>query len=103
MEHSDPHLALTFDRMHNNSHGLGGKHLWPLLSTYIERLGCNIMALVDKQYEYLILIIQLSLHFIFRAAQLPQWCDLHHFDKILNVHFTDASKFEDIVKVFIYI
>jgi hypothetical protein len=47
--YSDPHQVLTFDRMHNNSHGLGGKHLWPLLQEALERLGPDPMTKVDKQ------------------------------------------------------
>ncbi|KAG6807206.1 hypothetical protein H0H92_008416, partial [Tricholoma furcatifolium] len=28
INNSDPHAALSFDELHNNSHGLGGKHLF---------------------------------------------------------------------------
>ncbi|KAJ3555276.1 hypothetical protein NP233_g12248 [Leucocoprinus birnbaumii] len=84
--YSDPHKALTFDRMHNNSHGLGGKHLWPLLQGAIEKLGRVCMTQVDD-----------------RASVAPRWRNFNHFNKILHVHFTDAKKFEDIVKISLYI
>jgi len=33
------------------------------------------------------------------VSNLPRWSGLTHFRKIINVHFSDASKFEDILKV----
>ena len=33
------------------------------------------------------------------AAELLRWRGINHFKKIINVHFTDASKFEDLLKV----
>jgi len=49
LEYSDPFKALTFDRMHNNSHGLGGKHLWPVLVKYIEECGRPAIKEVDNR------------------------------------------------------
>ncbi|KAF9443377.1 hypothetical protein P691DRAFT_764335 [Macrolepiota fuliginosa MF-IS2] len=61
------------------------KGLW-LVQTYITKLGSGVMVSVNNQ-----------------AAEAPQWCNIHHFNKVLNVHFTDASKFENIVKLSLYI
>lgn len=36
---------------------------------------------------------------IFSVSELPRWSGINHFRKIINVHFSDASKFEDILKV----
>lgn len=32
-------------------------------------------------------------------AALPRWRELNHFDKVVDIHFADATKFEDILKV----
>jgi len=36
IENSDSFKALSFDRMHNMSHCLGGKHIWPEIQDYVE-------------------------------------------------------------------
>jgi hypothetical protein len=46
---SDPFKALSWDRMHNYAHGLGGKHIWPVLKQYISAMGRSKAALVDDQ------------------------------------------------------
>ncbi|KAJ3559044.1 hypothetical protein NP233_g11364 [Leucocoprinus birnbaumii] len=86
LSHSDPHQALSFDRMHNNAHGVGGKHLWPLIQKYTEQLPRESRKAIDD-----------------RAAAMPRWRGLPHFGKILNVHFTDATKFEDIMKISLFL
>lgn len=35
----------------------------------------------------------------YRAQSLPTWRKLYHFDKIMDVSYTDATKLKDIVKV----
>ncbi|KAM6495342.1 hypothetical protein JOM56_009965 [Amanita muscaria] len=82
VQHSDPHRTLSWDRMHNYPHGLGGKHIWPLLKKHIEDLPRSCAALVDNGY-----------------ADLPRWPNLNHFSQVLNVHFSDANKYEDILKL----
>ncbi|KAJ3563803.1 hypothetical protein NP233_g8701 [Leucocoprinus birnbaumii] len=86
IEGFDLHRAISFDRMHNNAHGLGGKHLWPLLLEYLKECGPNTKGLVDE-----------------RANELPRWRDLHHFHEVTEVSFSDASKFEDVVKISLFI
>jgi hypothetical protein len=51
---SDPFKALSIDRMHTCSHGLGGKHIWPVLQEYIEACGRENMKAIDERCEYLI-------------------------------------------------
>jgi hypothetical protein len=41
------HQALSFDRMHNNAHSLGGKHLWPLVQEYLKQSGRETIELVN--------------------------------------------------------
>ena len=38
-----------------------------------------------------------------RARSLPTWRRLCHFDKMMNVSFSDATKLKDLVKVSIWI
>lgn len=36
---------------------------------------------------------------ILRMKALPRWRNLNHFDYIMSLHFSDANKYEDILKV----
>jgi hypothetical protein len=47
---SDPYEALSIDRMHNNAHGLGGKHIWPEIQEYIQECGHDYMKKFDQKY-----------------------------------------------------
>ncbi|KAM6499899.1 hypothetical protein JOM56_005407 [Amanita muscaria] len=78
---SDPHDSLSFDRMHNYPHGLGGKHLWPLVKAAIQDLGKPASRKVSEQ-----------------MACAPPWRGLNRFRDVLGLHFSDATKFEDILK-----
>jgi hypothetical protein len=49
VQFSDPFKALSWDRMHNYAHGLGGKHIWPVLKKYIFAMGRSKAKLVDDQ------------------------------------------------------
>lgn len=49
IENSDPFKALSVDRMHSCSHGLGGKHIWPVLQECIEARGREHMKEIDKR------------------------------------------------------
>ena len=44
---SDPHAASSFDLMHNNAHGIGGKHIWPELQRHINNL-CASGEAIEK-------------------------------------------------------
>jgi len=47
---SDPHAALSWDRMHAYHSGLFRKHIWPVLQTAITNLGCEEIRVTDYQY-----------------------------------------------------
>jgi hypothetical protein len=49
IQFSDPHVALSWDYMHNYAHGLGGKHIWPEIQQHIEDLGHQASKTVDNQ------------------------------------------------------
>ncbi|KDR65150.1 hypothetical protein GALMADRAFT_148940 [Galerina marginata CBS 339.88] len=86
VEHSDPFRTISYDKMHYGPHGLGGKHLWPALQLHVKAIGKAAMHKVDIQ-----------------AHLLPRWRGLNHFNKILNIQFSDANKYEDIMKLSIFI
>ena len=50
VQFSDPHRAITFDEMHANDHGLGGKHLFPQAKLFVSQLGAAACQKVDDQY-----------------------------------------------------
>ena len=50
MQFSDPHQAVSFDEMHSNDHGLGGKHLFPEIKRQIQLLGCKSVEMADAAY-----------------------------------------------------
>jgi hypothetical protein len=47
---SDPHQILSYDRMHNDSHGLGGKHILPSVLLYLKATGRDALADLDKRF-----------------------------------------------------
>jgi hypothetical protein len=36
---------------------------------------------------------------LYRARSFPTWRRLYHFDKMMNISFSDATKLKDLVKV----
>ncbi|KAH9168438.1 hypothetical protein EDB89DRAFT_1855509 [Lactarius sanguifluus] len=76
---SDPHRALSFDRLHSNNSGLFGDHLLSRLKELVKR---DNAAKIDQQFDL-----------------APRWRGLHHFSNMMNTSFTDGSKYEDISKV----
>jgi hypothetical protein len=47
---SDPHAALSWDRMHAYNSGLFGRHLWTALQNDIIDLGRDAVKAADYQY-----------------------------------------------------
>ncbi|KAK7692929.1 hypothetical protein QCA50_004569 [Cerrena zonata] len=78
---SDPYDALSFDRLHANAEGNFGKHLYPTLQGCIKDINREACQLVDSQ-----------------MSQIPPWRNLNHFKAIMDIHFSDGSKYEDISK-----
>ncbi|EGO28825.1 hypothetical protein SERLADRAFT_406220 [Serpula lacrymans var. lacrymans S7.9] len=61
---------------------LWGDHLWEKVKQSVSKFGKTSIDLVDKQFQ-----------------EFPRWCDINHFDKVMNILFSDGSKLEDIAKV----
>jgi hypothetical protein len=98
---SDPHETLSYDRMHNDSHGVGGKHILPIVLRYLKASGRDMLAELDKRSGFIISFsLKLNKRFIFfRFNDMPAWRGLTHFDQVVSIDFTDATKLEHIVKV----
>ncbi|KAJ7248079.1 hypothetical protein C8J57DRAFT_1438022 [Mycena rebaudengoi] len=82
---SDPHKALSFDRLHAHASGLWGGHLFPLLKRHTEAKMGRASAKIDKHF-----------------SDFPRWRGLHHFDYVTNISFNDGSKHEDIAKMMVF-
>ncbi|KAJ7933262.1 hypothetical protein B0H13DRAFT_1592438 [Mycena leptocephala] len=80
--HSDPHHAISFDRLHSHHNGLWGDHLFGQIKAHLTRLGDRASAKLDQH--------------------LPRWRNLNHFRTVTNVAYNDGSKHEDIAKMMIY-
>ncbi|KAI9433794.1 hypothetical protein BJY52DRAFT_1131964, partial [Lactarius psammicola] len=84
VNNSDPHRALSFDRLHSNNAGLFGHHLWQRFKDLVSR-NRDAAAKVDQQF-----------------GCAPRWCGLNHFPEVMKVSFTDGTKFKDISKVVVF-
>ena len=95
---SDPHEILSYDRMHNGLPRLGGKHILPIILRYLKASGRNQLAELDKRPVFII-HFNLCLIFSNRFKDMPPWRGLIHFDQVVSIDFTDATKLEHIMKV----
>lgn len=49
---SDPHEALSVDRLHANAGGMTSDHIWPTFQDHVDKmLGRQAMGQIDQQYE----------------------------------------------------
>ncbi|KAG2012091.1 ubiquitin and ribosomal protein S27a [Coprinopsis cinerea AmutBmut pab1-1] len=87
---SDPHRALSFDRLHNYPGGLAKTHLLPMLYEIFDR-GPYSMPEVQKRINT-------------RASAVPRWPGLTHYDNITTKKaFQDSNKWEDLARLFPFI
>ncbi|KAJ7360797.1 hypothetical protein DFH08DRAFT_921182 [Mycena albidolilacea] len=82
---SDPHRAISFDRLHSHHSGLWGDHLFSQLKIHLKELGDRQSAKLDQQFD-----------------ALPRWRGLNHFKAVTNISFNDGSKHEDIAKMMVF-
>ncbi|KAH8991412.1 hypothetical protein EDB86DRAFT_3183167 [Lactarius hatsudake] len=85
LSHTDPYRALSFDRLHSNNGGVFGHHLWETFKDLIGRYSRREEAMVDAQ-----------------CRAVPRWSGLYHFQEVMNVSFTDGTKFEDLSKILVF-
>ncbi|KAG1747467.1 hypothetical protein EDB19DRAFT_1826190 [Suillus lakei] len=82
--YSDPHDALSLDRLHSLHTGLW-KHLLGELKKILASLGCEAEAAFEKL-----------------IANFPQWRNLNHFKSIINISFTNGNKYQDLSEQSLY-
>ncbi|KAG2355123.1 hypothetical protein BDR07DRAFT_1453876 [Suillus spraguei] len=68
--HTDVHSTVSFDRLHVNNEGNFSDHLWT----------------------------QFQEHVIYFDS-MPRWRNINHFNHVMDISFSDGSKYEDISKV----
>ena len=101
IRHSDPYMALSFDRLHTFPGGIFRHHLWPRLQKYIESLGreasvmVNAMCVTEFFFSGTLFTEDES------ADSVPPWRELNHFKNYIDEDFMDGSKWEDISKVIV--
>ncbi|KAF8136888.1 hypothetical protein K438DRAFT_2120589 [Mycena galopus ATCC 62051] len=83
--YSDPHHAISFDRLHSHHSGLWGDHLFGQIKLHLLNRGDRQATKLDQQFN-----------------KLPRWRNLNHFQTVTNISFNDGSKHEDIAKLMIY-
>ena len=49
LNHTDPHKAVSFDKLHGYDSGLFGDHLWPETTRIIKNIGRPAINTVDQQ------------------------------------------------------
>ncbi|KAG6914712.1 hypothetical protein DXG01_015761 [Tephrocybe rancida] len=88
---SGPHEAIGFDELHVNDGGIGGRHLWPMVVAFLDKLGSLSVRRAARQKVD------------DQAKAMPRWPDFSHFDSVVSVSFTDGNKFRDLLKIVPYI
>ncbi|KAJ7849957.1 hypothetical protein B0H14DRAFT_2445266 [Mycena olivaceomarginata] len=81
---SDPHQALSFDRLHAYG-GLWTDHIFAQIKLRVTAKGRSATAQIDSQ-----------------MSAMPRWSGLNHFDAVMNITFNDGSKNEDIAKMMLF-
>ncbi|KAG2131063.1 hypothetical protein DEU56DRAFT_954175, partial [Suillus clintonianus] len=76
--------TLSLDRLHSLHTGLW-KHLLGELKIILASLGRD----AQEAFEKLI-------------ANFPQWCNLNHFESVINISFTNGNKYQDLSKQTLY-
>ncbi|KAF9780021.1 hypothetical protein BJ322DRAFT_1165130 [Thelephora terrestris] len=87
LQNSDPHRALSFDRLHANHLGLFKDHLWQEAKRLVAAEGKPALGQVDRQ-----------------IMDFPRWRGLHHFAHgAMAITFSDGSTFEDLSKISMFV
>ncbi|KAG1837031.1 hypothetical protein DFJ58DRAFT_718946 [Suillus subalutaceus] len=84
ISHSDPHQAISFDRLHALHLGMW-RHLLEELKKILKALGRDEESKVEKQ-----------------VASFPRWRNLNHFSTVIHITFSDGNKMQDLSKQVFY-
>ncbi|KIK79337.1 hypothetical protein PAXRUDRAFT_16380 [Paxillus rubicundulus Ve08.2h10] len=82
---SDPHKALSFNRLHALHLGLWGKHVLGELKKILAFLGQEAEAEVERY-----------------VTDFPSWRNLSHFHAVVNITFNNGNKMNDLAKQVFY-
>ncbi|KAG1849251.1 hypothetical protein F4604DRAFT_1593550 [Suillus subluteus] len=82
--YSDPHEAISFDRLHALHLGMW-KHLLEELKKILKALGRSAEAKLENQ-----------------VAEFPRWRNFNHFKSIIHITFSDGNKMQDLSKQTFY-
>ncbi|KAG2123498.1 hypothetical protein BD769DRAFT_1628911 [Suillus cothurnatus] len=82
--HSDPHDAISLDRLHALHLGLW-KHLLNELKKILKSLGREAESLFEEQ-----------------VANFPRWRNCNHFNTVIHMSFSDGNKMQDISRQSFY-
>ncbi|KAI5989534.1 hypothetical protein EDD15DRAFT_2171237 [Pisolithus albus] len=85
IKNSDPHTALSFDRLHASHDGVGGRYTLQDIKKILSVLGREAEGKVE---DYI--------------SQFPRWRGLSHFKNVLNITFSDGNKKRDLAKEIYY-
>ncbi|KAG1904556.1 uncharacterized protein F5891DRAFT_1126375 [Suillus fuscotomentosus] len=73
LTHSDPYLAISYDKLHADDLGKFSKHLWPLLLSVLEELNAKGQ-------------LTLNMH------KVERWPNLKHFSNVITVDYADGAQ-----------
>ncbi|KAG2160202.1 uncharacterized protein EDB93DRAFT_1261699 [Suillus bovinus] len=83
--HTDVHSAVSFDRLHVNNKGNFSDHLWTQFQERIKSVGRQIQSEIDVHFD-----------------SMPCWRNINHFKHVMDISFSDSSKYEDISKLIVF-
>ncbi|OCH90273.1 hypothetical protein OBBRIDRAFT_703411, partial [Obba rivulosa] len=81
---SDLYDSLSFDPLHTLDLGLWGYHLWEELKTVIKEI--KQTQVVNEHCD-----------------AMPMWRNLTHWKQIMNIDFSDSTKFDDISRIILFV
>ncbi|KAG2063088.1 hypothetical protein BDR04DRAFT_1131147 [Suillus decipiens] len=80
--HTDVHSAVSFDCLHVNNEGNFSDHLWTQFQECVKSIGQQTQSQIDVHFD-----------------SMPRWRNINHFNHVMDISFSDGSKYEDISKV----
>ncbi|KAG2140624.1 hypothetical protein DEU56DRAFT_734807, partial [Suillus clintonianus] len=84
VSHSDPHDAISLDRLHALHLGIW-KHLLNELKKILKFLGREAESLFEEE-----------------IANFPRWRKLNHFNTVIHMSFSDGNKMQDLSRQSLY-
>ncbi|KAG1888071.1 hypothetical protein F4604DRAFT_1877317 [Suillus subluteus] len=79
--HTDVHSAVSFDHLHVNNEGNFSDHLWTQFQEQVKLIGQRTQSKINEYFDL-----------------MPRWRNINHFNHVMDISFSDGSKYEDISK-----